>query len=54
MYLLEILLGRVDAVTVEVVDSQSDLVEFLVRRGEDEEGHQEDAGMHGVHRLVTA
>lgn len=39
-YLLEVLLGRVDAVTVEVVDPQSDLVEFIVRRGDDEEGHQ--------------
>ena len=39
-YLLEVLLGRVDAVTVEVVDTQGDLVEFIVRRGDDEEGHQ--------------
>lgn len=39
-YLLEVLMGRVDAVTVEVVDTQGDLVEFIVRRGDDEEGHQ--------------
>jgi hypothetical protein len=33
-------MGRVDAVTVEIVDPQGDLVEFVVRRGNDEEGHQ--------------
>ena len=38
--MLEVLLGRVDAITVEGVDPLGDDVEFLVDRGGEIEGHQ--------------
>lgn len=39
-YLLDVLLGRVDAVTVEPVDPLADHVEFFVDRNGEVEGHQ--------------
>src|SRR4051794_15193749 len=39
-YLIDVLMGRVDCVTVEAVDPEADSVEFFVLRGEGEEGHQ--------------
>ena len=39
-YLLDVLLGRADALTVEPVDPLADQVEFLVERNGEIEGHQ--------------
>lgn len=39
-YLLDVLMGRADAVTVEAVDPDSDSVEFIVLASGREEGHQ--------------
>jgi hypothetical protein len=39
-YLLDVLMGRADRVTVEKVDPETESVEFFVLHGDDEEGHQ--------------
>lgn len=57
--MLEVLLGRADAITVEAVDPLSDHVEFLVDRNGEIEGHQAkrqlgNATNWTIHRLDEA
>ncbi len=58
-HLLDVLLGRADAVTVEPVDPLGDAVEFLVDRNGEIEGHQSkrqagDSPNWTIHRLDGA